>query len=581
VSVETAQAEVRAIGEALAAEYPAENRALRMTVTPASAVPESMTPLLSRVLVFAFIVTALALVAACANVANAQLAAVTDRSTEIAVRMAMGATRVDVARQWLAESLATTAAATAVGLLAAVWLRDGFLALQPLSGLANFAPAATIDWRVWACAALLMAGATCLSGVLPALRAARVDPARPLQEGAAASVGSPRNLWMSAGLVSAQAAVSLTLLVMAALLGRSISESAWFDVGFDPSRLVVATANTSGLGLDATRSYAYHADALGRVRALPGVEAATAAAVVPLGDNDEQRGIAIDGYAPPGGATFFPVANNVVWPGYFEVMGIPLQRGRTFAATDGRLDSTPVAVVNETMAARYWPGGTALGRTIRRVEDTSAEVVGVVKDISYYAPGEPPMPYLYLPFGPVPFSDGLTFHVRTAAEGLAVTRQIAGELRKQDARVRVVNAMAYQDLRAASLYPARAMTVLSAGFGGLALLLLLVGTYGVTSYAVAGRRREFALRVALGAEPSTVRLGVVRQALLWGLPGAFGGVLIAVAMARLFRRFLFGVSTMDPLSFAVAVAAVMATAAIAAYLPARRVTRTDLAAQLR
>jgi predicted lysophospholipase L1 biosynthesis ABC-type transport system permease subunit len=284
VSVETAQAEVRAIGEALAAEYPAENRALRMTVTPASAVPESMTPLLSRVLVFAFIVTALALVAACANVANAQLAAVTDRSTEIAVRMAMGATRVDVARQWLAESLATTAAATAVGLLAAVWLRDGFLALQPLTGLANFAPAANIDWRVWACAALLMAGATCLSGVLPALRAARVDPARPLQEGAAASVGSPRNLWMSAGLVSAQAAVSLTLLVMAALLGRSISESAWFDVGFDPSRLVVATANTSGLGLDATRSYAYHADALGRVRALPGVEAATAAAVVPLGE---------------------------------------------------------------------------------------------------------------------------------------------------------------------------------------------------------------------------------------------------------------------------------------------------------
>ena len=490
VPVDLARAEVAALGAALAAEYPAENRNLRMTVIPASAVPESMTPALGRVLAFAVVVTALALLAACANVANAQLATVSDRTGEIAVRMAMGASRGDIARLWLAESLVTTAVATGVGLLAAVWLRDGFLGLRPLTGLQHFAPSADLDWRVWALAAALMATATALSGVLPAVRAAGTDPAAPLKDGAAVTVSRRRGAWLTGGLLSAQAAVSVVLVALATLLGRSVSESTWFDVGFDPSHLVVATANTSGLGLDAVRSYAYHEDTMRRVRALPGVSAVSAAAVVPLGGNDEQRGIAIDGYTPPGGDAQFPVANNVVWPGYFELMGIPLLRGRTFADADGRPEASIVAVVNATMARAYWPGGDAVGGTIRVGDGATARVVGVVKDITYYTLGEAPMPYLYLPFGPVPFADGLTFHVRTAAEGVAVGRQLAAELRRLDARVRVVNATTYEDLRAASLFPARAMAVLSGGFGALALMLLLAGTYGVTAYAVAGQRRD-------------------------------------------------------------------------------------------
>lgn len=580
-SVETARAEVRAIGQALEAEHPSENRAVVLTATPASAAPESLTPLLGRVLVFALVVTALALVAASANVANAQLAAVNDRAAEIAVRMAMGATRADVARLWFVESLVVSGAATGVGLIAAVWLRDGFLALQPLTGLQNFTPSATIDWRVWSFAAALMAAATGLSGVLPALRAAAVDPARPLQDGATATVGRPRGLRMSAGLVSAQAAVALVLVAVAGLLGRSVSQSTWFDIGFDPSRLVVATANTSGLGVDDAASYAYHTETMTRVRALAGVSAVTAAAVVPLGHNDEQRGIAIDGYTPPGTDAYFPVATNVVWPGYFEVMGIRLLRGRTLAEADGRPDASPVAVVNDTMARRYWPDGDPIGRPIRIGDGATAEVVGVVKDITYYTLGEAPLPYLYLPFGPVSYSDGLTFHARTATAGLEVARSMAGELRALDPRVRIVNAMAYEDLRAAALFPARAMTALSAGFGALALLLLLVGTYGVTAYVVATRRREVALRVALGAEPTALRRGIVLRAMAWGLPGVVAGVALAAALGQLLRSFLFGVTTTDPASFAVATALVLATAAFAAYLPARRVARADLAAQLR
>ena len=581
VTAVAASAEVEAIGAALAAEYPAENRNLRMTVTPASAVPESMTQALGRVLAFAFIVTALALLAACANVANAQLATVSDRAGEIAVRMAMGASRWDIVRLWLAESLVTTVIATGVGLLAAVWLRDGFLGLRPLTGLDHFAPSADLDWRVWALGAGLMAIATGLSGVLPALRAAGTDPAGPLKDGAAAAMGRSRGAWLTGGLLSGQAAVSLVLVALAALLGRSVSESNSFDLGFDPSRLVVATANTSGLGFDAARSYAFHDDTMRRVRALPGVRAASAASVVPLGGNDEQRGIAIDGYTPPIGDTVFPVANNVVWPGYFDVMGIALLRGRGFDAADGRPEAPIVAVVNDTMARTYWPGGDAVGGIIRIGDGATARVVGVVKDITYYALGEAPIPYLYLPFGPVPFSDGLTFHVRTAGDGVAVSRQLAAELRRLDARVRVGNAMTYEALRAASLFPARAMALLSGGFGGLALLLLVAGTYGVTAYAVAARRREFALRVALGAAPAAITASVVRRAVGWGAPGLAAGAALALALAQGLRSFLFGVSATDPLSLGLAATAVIATAAVAAYLPARAVGRADLIAQLR
>lgn len=576
----SARAEVQAIGAALATEYPAENRGLRMTAIAASSAPEAMTPLLRRVLAFALIVTALALVAACANVANAQLATVADRAAEIAVRMAMGASRLAVARLWLVESLVTTTLSALVGLLAALWLRDGFLGLQPLSGRANFAPSVDLDWRVGLWAVGLVAAATVASGVLPALRAAAVDPARPLHEGATASVGPPRRRWLAGGLVSGQAAVSLLLIALAALLGRSLAASTWFDLGFDTERLVVASADTSALGLDDAQSFAWHDDTLRRVRALPGVAAATAAAVVPLGGNDERRGVAIDGYTSPSGDAVVPVATNVVWPGYFDVMGLTLARGRAFVPADGRPDAPLTAVVNETMARAYWPDGDAVGRPLR-FGDTPAVVVGVVRDSVYYALGEPPLPYLYVPFGPVAFPDGLTFHVRAATDGLALSRPLTAELRRLDPRVRVLNALRYEDLRADAMFPARALAVLSGGFGALALLLFLAGTHGVTAYAVAARRREFALRVALGAAPAAIRRAIVREAIGWGLPGIAIGAAATLAVAQLLRTFLFGVTTADPWAIGTAALAVVATSAIAAFVPARAVAGGDLVAQLR
>jgi ABC-type antimicrobial peptide transport system permease subunit len=255
-------------------------------------------------------------------------------------------------------------------------------------------------------------------------------------------------------------------------------------------------------------------------------------------------------------------------------------RGRAFADADGRPDAALTAVVNETMARTYWPNGDAVGRAFR-FGDTPGVVVGVVRDSVYYAVGEPPMPYLYVPFGPVAYPDGLTYQVRAASDGVALTRLLTAELRRTDPRVRVVNAMRYEDLRAGALFPARAMAVLSGGFGTLALLLFLAGTYGVTAYSVTARRREFALRVALGAEPASIRRAVMREAIGWGVPGIAAGAAVTVAVAQLLRTFLFGVTATDPWSIGVAAAAVVATAAVAAFVPARAVAGDDLVAHLR
>ena len=579
-SVQAAGAEAAAIAAALKAEYPREDASLRFTVVPASTLPESMTPELGRGLLFAIGIAVLALLAACANVANAALATVSDRGAEIAVRMALGASRVDIARQWLAESLVATALATGLGLVLAVWLRDALAAVQSLSGYDNFAPSIAIGWQVWVSAAVLMATATALSGVLPAYRACRVAPAQPLRDGATATTGSSGH-WLRSALVSAQAAVALSLLALAALLGQSLVSARWSDVGFDRRGLVIATANVSALGHDAVESYAYHTDAMARIRALPGADEVTAASVVPLGNNDEREGITIDGYTPSGDDGVISMANNIVWPGYFEVMRIPIVAGRSFADTDGRPDAPLVAVVNETMARRYWPDGQAIGRIIR-LDSRPVAVVGIARDITYYAIGEAPLPYLYLAYGPgQPYRDGLTFHVRSSLDPAVMTRQMTRELRARDPRVRVVNAMAYDDLRAAALLPARAMGWLSTGFSVLALALFVVGVYGVTAFAVAARRRELALRVALGAAPDAVRSAVVRRAVVWGLPGAAAGLLLTIGLAQLLQGVLVGVTALDPLSLAGATASVLGLSAVAAYVPARRVGRVDLAAELR
>ena len=577
-AVEQARAELPGIASALVREYPRQNEPFTVNVVQALAIPESMAPALQRVLAFALIIVGLALAGACANIANVQMAAVIARRREIAVRQALGATRQRVLRQWLTENAFLACVAAVAGLLVAVWVRDAILALRPpVANLQNLDPNLTYDWRVLGFTAVVAMLATALFGALPAWRATCIDVIAPLKEEGITATNSWRRSLSQSALVIAQVAVSLALLVSGALLVRSVAAMSAVDLGFETSNLVIAHPDPTGLNYEPSRRRAYYRETQQRVRTLPGVSDVTFAAVVPLGDVRESRGVAIEGYSSPDGKRFISIPMNVVATNYFDVMKIPIVRGRGFVASDGDDRAAVVVVVNDTMARRFWPDGNALGRRIR-LGETPVEVIGVAKDIADHAIGEAPHPYFYLPFGPITM-DSLAFHVRAVAD-VALTQALRRELRAADPRIRLHAIMPYEQVRQIPLYPSRVMATLSGAFGIMTLLLTVIGLYGVVTYAVSQRKREFAVRVALGARPIDIVRRVLKGAVQMMIVGVALGIAVALLLARLLQGFLFGVSRFDVLTFGWLTATLMTIALIAAYLPARRAAKMDVAAAL-
>jgi predicted permease len=579
-TVPQAHAELNTIAAALGKEHARSSDGLAANVVSAQPLPESMTPTLRRVLLFALLVAGLALAAACANIANAQLATVIARQREIAVRFAMGATRGRVLRQWLTESVLLASAATGAGLLIALWARDGLMLLSPPQPeLQNLGPDLSVDWRVLGFAAAIAGATTILFGGLPGLRAARVDVSTPLKEEGNTATGSRRRSYAQGALVVTQVAVSLTLLVAAGLLVRSLQAASSFDVGFNTQNLLIAQADTSGLAYTDARTRAFYRETSERLRALPGVTAVTFANVVPLSDSRETRGVIIDGHSGRGGSPFISTDTNIVATNYFEVMGIAMVAGRGFTDADGFDTAAPVAVVNETMARRYWPNG-AVGRQFRLGRTTPPlEVVGVVRDITYANPGEAPRPYFYMAFGPATGA-GLTFHLRTRSVDHTLAQTVRRELRASDSRIRVPFAMSFEEARQMPLYPSRTLAAISSTFGIMALLLTVIGLYSVVTYGVSQRTREFAVRMALGARPADIMRGVVRQGMLMTAAGIVIGAGTAMALATLLRGFLVGVSVFDPLTIGGWCMFLAGLALVASYLPARRATKIDPAAAL-
>ncbi len=580
VTIEQAQADARRVADGIKKDFPQNTATLAFNMVPASALPENMLGTVRRVLLFAMLAAGLALAAACANVANVQLATVFERQREIAVRIAMGASRRRIARQWLTESLLVACAAVVVGTIGGMWLQDAAAAIGPPAGLSNFSPSPAFDLRLMLFSTAIVFAITFLFGGLPAMRAARVDIATPLKDETITVTGGARRAWAQAVLVAAQVAVSVALVVSSAMLARSLSASRSFDVGFDTSNLMIATPAMANVGLNADRGRAYYADTVARVRVLPGVRDVALGALVPLGMGGEVSGYRIDGYAPPDGGGSVTISNNFVSTNYFDVMRIPIRRGRGFAESDGLPNAPVVAVVNETMARTYWADQNPIGRTIQRGTAAPIEIVGIVADITYQTPGEEPQPFVYLPSGPLYYQYGLAFHVRTDRADPGLARALTRELRAFDPRIQAV-ALPYEELRAQSLYPGRTLAAVSTTFGAIAILLAMVGIYGVMAHVVASKRREFAVRLALGARPATLVSAVMRQGARWTLSGIAAGTAIALSMAQLLRSFLFDVSTSDAISIAVAAGTLVVAALVAAYAPARRVLKIDPATTLR
>ncbi len=544
----------------------------------AGALPEQFRKALSGVLGFSLLVVTLVLLVACANIASVLLARAVARRREVAIRQSLGASRGRLLRQWVTESLLLSLGGGVFGLLTAFWWRDAMLLLVP-PGFDLFVPVVDLDWRVLAFTFAVTVLAGLLFGIVPALRASQVSVSDWLKDEAGATAGGAHRGRVFGAFVVGQVAVSLVLLIAAGLLLRSLREAEAFDPGFDTKNLSLVTVDLRRHQFPEENGWAFYRQLLERVERLPGARSATMAIVVPLGIGSETQGYRIPGHTPPKGQSAFSIDNNLVWSGYFATMGIPVVRGRAFDRTD-RLGSRPVAVINETMARRFWPDGDPVGQSIELVGRGPLEIIGVVRDIKHESLGESSRPYVYGSLEQF-YWPLVTLHVRSHRDDGALLPAIKGEVQALDPNVAVSEAMTFAELRRLPLFPNRAMALVSGLFGAVALALTALGVYGIVSYAVTRQTRAIGIRVALGAQRADILRLVVGQGMLLVALGVMAGAAVAWGATRYLSSLLFGVTPTDPLTFAAVALAVLAVALLACWIPARRALRVDPMVALR
>jgi predicted permease len=587
-TLEQARARFRAIAAALHESHREAwsnvfEKARVVTVEPESAArvfPAVREPVVIFIALLMSVV-GLVLLIACANVASLLLARAAARRRELAIRVALGAARARLVRQLVTESLLLSALGGAAGLLLAMWGTDLLHAMVPPLPF----PVALdlgLDWRVVGFTAGVSLATSLLFGLVPALAASRPDLVSALKDDAGGGSGWHRAR-LRKSFVAGQVALSLVLLIGSGLFLRSLRNASAIEVGFDPEDLVALSVDLSLQGYDEERGHAFHRQLIERVRALPGVTAASLAAELPLGFDGPmglsgtRRGITVEGYRAAEGEDT-EVSTTTVGPDYFQTMKIPLVRGRGFSERDTR-GSPGVVVVNQAFARRYWPGQEALGKRIQMGGGNNAgapslEVVGVVVDGKYATLGEEKRPFFYLPLYQ-DHSPRVTLVVRTEASPAAALAAARRAVRDLDRNLPIHAARTMSDHLAATLLPARMAAAVLGVFGLVALALAAMGLYGVVSFSVAQRTREIGMRMALGARRRDVLDLVIRQGMQLTLIGIAIGLAIAGAMTRMLSGLLYGVSAGDPLVFTAIALLLAAVAGLACYLPARRAARVD------
>jgi macrolide transport system ATP-binding/permease protein len=576
-----AEAQLGAIAEQLAKNYPATNRDRVPHVLPELATrPEADTAHVAQLALGVFQALAgLVLLVACANVSNLLLARAAGRRKEIAVRFAVGASRGRLIRQLLTEGLVLSGLAAVLGVALAVLL------IRRLSGveMPTFYPLAldlSVDVRSLLFA-ILVATLTALAfALVPALRTSGTDLV-PALKGESARGGSRSRLMGT--LVAAQVAVSLVLLVAGGLFMRSMHEAQRVPLGFRTDHALLATLNLDQPGYDRGRQERLVLDLAERVAALPDVSGTSYAAPLPMefssgGGLIYPEGRELTGDAESGER----IAWTHVGPDYFGVMETRIVAGRSFDRGDDA-QGKQVAIVNQTLAEAYWPGQNPIGRTLRfgSPESEPVEVVGVAQNGKYRAVVEPPMPYVYLPLlqGEI---DGPTLIVRTLGEPEATAPAVRAALRSLDPTVPLLEVKTLEDLiEGRAMIAFRIGAGMSGSVGILALGLAMIGLYGIVTLGVTRRTREIGIRMALGAERRRVIAMLLGQGMRLVIIGACIGVGLSLLVGRVLGGLLVGVDGADPATFAVVVGTLTAVAAVATWLPSRRAARVDPSRALR
>jgi macrolide transport system ATP-binding/permease protein len=578
VTREQAQQETSAVAKRLEADYPDTNRGRSMQLWPLWQTPfnnaRTLLPTLEIMLAVVFFV----LLIACANVGNLLLVRSFARRHEMTVRLAIGASRGRLLKQLLTEGVILAAFGAAGGLLVAYWCRHALALLFPARAGVSMHLPGEIDWRVLAVSAGVCVIATLVVGLVPALQSGKIDLAGALKSDSTGVVGSHGRAWVRSGLVVMQVSLSFVLLVGAGLLLQSLQRIRNSSPGFSTHGVLSTAVDVVSAGYDAQRTKNFQDELMERVKALPGVESAVFARATPLGYGSySESPIAVDGYQPPPEEQP-TVEYNEVGPDYFVTMGIPLVSGREFTRADDE-KAALVAVVNETMAARYWRGKDPIGERIQ-VKGRWMRVVGVAKDSKYRSVRETPKPFFYVPWRQN-FSVGGGLYVRTPLSPETMATALAREVHALDGNLAPYEMITMQEQVDRSTSAQMVAVTLVGVLGGLALLLAAIGLYGVMSYAVSQSARELGLRMALGADASNVWRLVMSRGLGLVVGGVLLGAAVALGLTRLLGNLLYKVSPRDPLAFGAAFAVMTIAALAACFLPALRATRTDPARALR
>jgi predicted permease len=524
-------------------------------------------------LLLLFGATCVVLLILCANLANLMMARATVRASETAVRLALGASRTRLLRQWLTEGLLLSLVGGFAGVFVAMWIKAGLLIFIPPGARGNLN--APLGWRFAGFVVLLSIVVGLLFSLAPAVQAARSATAPSLQLETRSFTSTGRLLSLRSGLVLLQVALSLPLLIGAVLLLRTLQNLRAVDAGFSKTNVLLARMNPSLNGYSDERSRLFFNDLLTLTRALPGVTAASLASDSPvsgLSRGWEQSGLQVEGYTPREDEKM-DIDATYVSPDYFKSLTIPLISGRDFANTDV-LNSSKVSIINEKMAQYFFPGQNAVGKRIG-FNALDITIVGVVKDAKYYSLRQPMRPHVYTPIMQQPNLRDLALQVRTSSNPESIAGALRTQVRELDPHLPLYGVKTLGNEIDQSLIQERLVSWLATAFGILATLLVVIGLYGVVSFSVVRRTREIGIRVALGAQRRHVFLMVMKHGIVLVVGGAIVGTLASIALSRVIGGLLFGVSPTNALTFASAGIGLVLVAMLACYLPARRATKVN------
>jgi putative ABC transport system permease protein len=575
-----ARAELATIGSQLEHDYPVPNRGRSFTSMPLleATINPNLRGFFVRAGALMMTVVGLVLLIACANIANLLLSRAASRKREVAIRVALGATRSRIVTQLLTEAIVLSALGGALGLGLGVVGRNLLWQFRP-----PFFQNANLDLGLDSRVLLFTIVASLLTGIafglVPALQASRPDLVVELKDRVAPS-SSGRRFGVRGAFVVVQFALSLVALVGAGLFILSLWNAQRIDPGFDTTHLGMLSFDLGAMSYDATRAREFERRALEIVQHQPGVRAATMSTNIPLFGGGFSRSVFPEGEDQAPGRNGVLVQIDAVAPDYFRTMGVPIMRGDGFSESL-REDGAKVAIINETAARRFWPGQDAVGKRFKFFGEMDfVQVIGVARDAKYNTLGEDPTPYMYVPLIQNP-SPAVTVFFRSTGPTSTVLSSVRSSVQALDRNLPLVNVWPIGEVISQALWAARFGASLLSIFALVAVVLAALGVYGVMAYAVAQRVREIGIRMALGAKRSDV-LGMIlgESAMILGIGMAIG-LVAAFALGRLVTTLLFGVSASEPLPFIV-VSLLLATVGFAAsYIPARRATRIDPMVALR